>query len=74
MKKRIRKPHTLDREMTETAVNIYAGFDEAEDCVVYIGGRYYNGSAQIHLNRAEVKDLSKWLVRAEAYLASKESK
>jgi len=43
---------------------VYAGLydeDDRDGRAVYVGGDYYSDTAQIHLNRQEVLQLSKWL-------------
>ena len=62
MKKRIRKPNLKKAHFDDC----YIGLDETGDksadaCFVYIGGRHYMNSAQIHLNREEVKYIYKKL-------------
>lgn len=54
-------------------IQIYAGLNDRSDpdCVVYVGGRSYQDSVQIHLNEKEIHLLSKYLVKASAYLKSK---
>lgn len=69
--KRHRKPKGLISRMTDP--EIYAGFDErpADVFVVYIGGQYYQSSAQIHLTEKDVLRLAPWLAKAAAYLKSR---
>lgn len=43
---------------------VYAGFDETKDCFIYIGGRYYDDVAQIHLSKTEAAALRVWLNKA----------
>lgn len=65
--KKPRKPRALKYEY------LYGGIDtiREEGPSVYIGGRYYDGCAQIHLRPQEVRRLSKWLESAARYLESK---
>lgn len=64
MRKRKPAPFHLDGE------DVYAGFDDRKEKIfaVYIGGSYYQSSAQIHLTKEEVIKLSKWLNKAAEYL------
>lgn len=72
MRKRIRKPIDLYGDAAKGQVNVYAGFrDEGRYHSVYIGGAYYDSSAQIHLSRQDVMALARWLPKAAAYLESK---
>ncbi len=66
----MRKPKRLNIGSSSKRLKVYANFDETKDCAVYIGGRYYDGTAQIHLSKADVKALAKWLANAAAYLSS----
>lgn len=71
MGKKIRKP----RQLWTKGKEVYAGFDVTKDCIVYIGGPYYQSHDQIHLKTKEqVLKLAKWLSRVAAYMTSQETK
>lgn len=42
---------------------LYAGFEPKEKMCVWLGGRYYNDNAQIHLDKEEVLKLRLWINR-----------
>lgn len=67
------KPKNIYRE------DLYAGLQDANDhdidsCFMYIGARHYMDTAQIHLNRKEVKELHKYLTKVVAWMDTKETK
>lgn len=69
--KKVRAPRAL-----KTKDDIYAGINWHTNGMsyperrVYIGGSYYESSAQIHLTIKEVIRLSKWLNKAAEYFKS----
>lgn len=70
---KIRKPRRVDRGGTPKDIGVYADFDETKECCVYVGGRYYQDSAQIHLNEKDVHTLARFLGQASAYLKAKKA-
>lgn len=70
-----RKPRRISRGLSSTKrVNVYADFDDAGDCFVYIGGSYYQDSAQIHLTVADTLALADWLTQVAAWARQKPRK
>lgn len=70
--KKPRKPKRIDLSLTNRSKGtVYADFDETEDCCVYVGGRHYTETAQIHLSRGDVKALAAYLTKADAYLSAR---
>ena len=62
-----RKPRAMNGNL-----NVYAGFAGAGSrFTVYVGGRCYNDTTQIHLTATEVQRLAKWLTKAAKYLKEK---
>lgn len=68
--KRIRKP--TDLTYHDEYAGIMARGEEPKDKRIYIGGRYYEDFAQIHLNAKEARRLAAWLEKAADYLEQKE--
>lgn len=69
--RKMRKPVRLESPDS----SIYANFDEtypnAEECFVYVGGRNYQSTAQIHLSKRETLQLADWLTKVARWMRSK---
>lgn len=66
-KKRIRRPKDIHTGDT------YAGYAPGDyRSIVYIGGPYYAGSAQIHVPVKDVAALARYLTRMAEWLKSRE--
>jgi hypothetical protein len=77
-KKKITKPRPLEQMNSRGKTRgSYAGISKAEtkfDHSIYIGGDYYESSAQIHLFPDEAERLGKWLLKAAKYFEQRERK
>lgn len=52
--------------------HLYAGIEPTYlGHPIYIGGDYYDSTAQIHLQAHEAERLGKWLIKAAEYLKQK---
>lgn len=72
------KPNTVPKRRPKgihDGESVYADFfaePEGDECrTIYIGGPYYDGRAQIHLDLKAAKRLARWLTKAVAFVEGK---
>lgn len=74
----MKKKPTIRKPVQRYFGNAYIGIDDPdrksilENCLVYIGGRHYHQTAQIHLDTIrEIRGVGEYLLRAADWLESR---